>query len=188
MFSKTNKPNSKDAPASVPVPSDLPDLGKTPVMASAQPAPRPLPARAVSTLASDLTFEGNVVGPGELVVDGTVRGDVKVSRLTVGETGNVEGNVMADYVEVRGRVVGGVTGKQVKLISTAYVDGDISHEQLAIDVGAYFQGRCLQGRKDGQGAQPASPAQAYTQPTYAQPLPTAAPVDTGQLIELKPAG
>ncbi len=183
MFSKTNKPIQKDAPASVPVPGDLPDLGKGPQM-SAAAAPRSLPARAVSTLASDLTFEGNVAGPGELVVDGTVRGDVKVARLTVGETGNIEGNVMADYVEVRGRVVGGVAGKQVKLVSTAYVDGDISHEQLAIDVGAYFQGRCLQGRKDGQpNAAPASPAQ-----TYAQPLPVAPPVDTGQLIELKPAG
>jgi cytoskeletal protein CcmA (bactofilin family) len=182
MFSKTNKPAPKDVPASVPTPNDLPDLTRGPQM-SAAPAPRPLPARAVSTLASDLTFEGNVTGPGELVVDGTVRGDVKVARLTVGETGNVEGSVMADYVEVRGRVVGGVTGKQVKLISTAYVDGDISHEQLAIDVGAYFQGRCLQGRKDGQAAVGASPAQ-----TYAQPLPVAPPVDTGQLIELKPAG
>ena len=187
MFSKTNKPNTKDAPASVPVPGDLPDLNKTQHAAAPQPAPRAIPGRAVSTLASDLTFEGNVTGPGELVVDGTVRGDVKVSRLTVGETGNVEGNVMADYVEVRGRVVGGVTGKQVKLVSTAYVDGDVTHEQLAIDTGAYFQGRCLQARKDGQPA-PAPQAVAQPAPTYAQPLPAVPPVDTGQLIELKPAG
>jgi cytoskeletal protein CcmA (bactofilin family) len=177
MFSKTNKPQAKDAPASVPVPNDLPDLTRT---AQAAPAPRPAPAKAVSMLASDLLFEGNVSGPGDLHVDGTVKGDVKVQRLTVGETGNVEGNVLADYVEVRGRVVGAVTGKQVKLVSTAYVDGDISHEQLSIDVGAYFQGRCLQGRKDGMPA-PASHAQAYAP----QPAPA---VDTGQLIELKPAG
>jgi cytoskeletal protein CcmA (bactofilin family) len=188
MFSKTNKPTRQEANA-VPVPADLPDLNK-PTMQSAPP-PRPQPARAVSTLASDLTFEGNVTGPGELVVDGTVRGDVKVARLTVGETGNIEGNVTADHVEVKGRVVGAVTGKQVKLISTAYVDGDITHEQLSIDVGAYFQGRCLQGRKDGQAAAPASPAQAYqaapsfTAPAQAAPAPA---VDTGQLIELKPAG
>ncbi len=192
MFSKTNKPNRQEAQAPVPVPADLPDLNK-PAMTTA-PVHRPQPARAVSTLASDLTFEGNVSGPGELVVDGTVRGDVKVARLTVGETGNIEGNVMADFVEVKGRVVGAVTGKQVKLISTAYVDGDISHEQLSIDVGAYFQGRCLQGRKDGQAAAPASPAQSYqaappTYPTSSDVAPTpSAAVDTGQLIELKPAG
>ncbi len=46
MFSKTSKPDSKDAPASVSVPSDLPELGKGPQM-SAAAAPRPLPARAV---------------------------------------------------------------------------------------------------------------------------------------------
>jgi cytoskeletal protein CcmA (bactofilin family) len=184
MFSKTNKPNRSEAPAPVPVPNDLPDLTAKPTMTAAA-APKPAPQRAISTLASDLTFEGNVSGPGDLHVDGTVRGDVKVSRLTVGETGNIEGSVRADYVEIRGRVVGGVTGKQVKLISTAYVDGDISHEQLSIDVGAYFQGRCLQGRKDGQAAMPSSPAQTYAPPPAA---PAAPPVDTGQLIELKPAG
>ncbi len=38
----------------------------------------------------------------------------------------IEGGVSADYVEVRGRIVGAVSGKQVKLISTAYVDCDIT--------------------------------------------------------------
>ena len=55
--------------------------------------------------------------------------------------------------EARGRVIGSLSAKQVRLYGTAYVDGDITHEQLSIDVGAYFQGRCLQGRK--QESQPA---------------------------------
>jgi hypothetical protein len=33
------------------------------------------------------------------------------------------------------------------LQATAYVEGDITHDQLAIDVGAFFQGRCLQNRR-----------------------------------------
>jgi cytoskeletal protein CcmA (bactofilin family) len=85
-----------------------------------------------------------------------------------------------------------VNGKQVKLMSTAYVDGDISHEQLSIDVGAYFQGRCLQGRKaDAPAQQPQTAAMGFAAPSYASPQPSPAPVasaDSGQLIELKPAG
>ncbi|MBS0296216.1 MAG: polymer-forming cytoskeletal protein [Proteobacteria bacterium] len=196
MFSKSKTPRPEAN--QVPVPP-LPDL-KAPQpqqahmqgQVAAQPQQRaPLPGKAPSMLASDLTFEGNITGAGDLHIDGTVRGDVKVGRLTVGETGNVEGNVQAEYVEVRGRVVGGVNGKQVKLMSTAYVDGDISHEQLSIDVGAYFQGRCLQGRKVAEAAPQHAPQQqaGYSTPVYSQPAPAPAPaVDTGQLIELKPAG
>lgn len=176
MFNKTNKPQQKQA-ASVPIPP-LPDLP------SSQGAKKPSGAKVGSVLASDLTFEGNITGSGELHIDGTVRGDVKVARLTVGETGNVEGSVFGDSIEIRGRVVGSVTGKQVRLMGTAYVDGDISHEQLSIDVGAYFQGRCLQSRKgEAPQAHHAPSGGGYaTAPSYSGPAP-----DNGQLIELKPA-
>lgn len=99
--------------------------------------------RAASLLSEDLTVEGNVVCDGEVQIDGVVRGDVRVSRLTIGETGHVEGQVFSEAVEVRGRVIGSITAKQVRLYGTAYVDGDITHEQLAIENGAFFQGRSL---------------------------------------------
>lgn len=167
MFSKT-KSAAKPARTAEPIPP-LPDL-PSPSQARRAGAPQsePTPAapsqvpsgKGLSTLSADLTFEGNVSGAGDLQVDGAIKGDVRVGRLIVGETGAVEGNVSADYVEVRGRIVGGVNGKQVKLLGTAYVDGDISHEQLSIDVGAYFQGRCVQGRRDAPAAAPSAPTPA----------------------------
>jgi len=174
MFNKTKTPKPEAQP--VPIPDDLPDLtrGTTPV--AAQAAPRTVPGKTTSLLSSDLTFEGNITGAGDLHIDGAVRGDVKVGRLTVGETGNVEGSVSGDFVEVRGRVVGSVSGKQVKLMGTAYVDGDITHEQLSIDVGAYFQGRCLQARKADQAAAP-TPQQpvGFAAPSYSAPQPSPVP-------------
>jgi cytoskeletal protein CcmA (bactofilin family) len=135
-------------------------------------APSAVPnGRGLSTLSSDLVFEGNVSGAGDLQIDGQVKGDVRVGRLIVGETGAVEGNVQADYVEVRGRVVGSVQGKQVKLVATAYVDGDITAEQLSIDVGAFFQGRVAQGQRQA----PAAVAPVVSQVPQPTPLPVAAP-------------
>lgn len=174
MFNKTKTP--KPEPTPVPIPDDLPDLtrGTTPV--AAQAAPRAAAGKTSSLLSSDLTFEGNITGAGDLHIDGAVRGDVKVGRLIVGETGNVEGSVMGDFVEVRGRVVGSVSGKQVKLMGTAYVDGDITHEQLSIDVGAYFQGRCLQARKADQAAPaPAPQPVGFAAPSYSGPQPSPVP-------------
>jgi cytoskeletal protein CcmA (bactofilin family) len=198
MFSKTKQPAPAPRPETKaePIPP-LPDL--TAAQAARKPsAPAPMaaPSRTASLLSADLTFEGNIIGSGDLHIDGTVRGDVKVGRLTVGETGNVEGGIQADTVEIRGRVVGAVSGKQVKLVGTAFVDGDISHEQLSIDVGAYFQGRCLQSRKADPAPSSASssPAAAvgFATPSYGASAPSSSPAaapaqDTGQLIELKPA-
>jgi len=117
-------------------------------------------------------------------VDGSVKGDVRVGRLIVGETGAIEGSVTADYLEVRGRVVGGVSGKQVKLVSTAYVDGDITAEQLSIDIGAYFQGRVLQSRRDAPAPAAAAPRPAPVETPAPALAPTPAP-EAPQAIEMK---
>ncbi|KAK0350443.1 hypothetical protein LTR94_029021 [Friedmanniomyces endolithicus] len=110
--------------------------------------------RAVSTLSADLNFQGDVAGAGDLQVDGHIKGDLQVGRLVVGETGAVEGAIRADFVEVRGRIVGSVQAKQIKLLATAYVDGDLTADQLSIDVGAFFQERGAQSQRK---ASPLSP-------------------------------
>lgn len=99
--------------------------------------------KAASLISQDLTVEGAVIGEGELHLDGVIRGDVRVGRLTLGDTGHVEGAIQAETVDVRGRVIGSITAKQVRLYGTAYVDGDITHEQLSVESGAFFQGRSL---------------------------------------------
>jgi cytoskeletal protein CcmA (bactofilin family) len=94
-------------------------------------------------IASDLTLEGNVSGGGELQIDGTIKGDVRAERVTIGDGGHVDGGVYAESVEVRGRVTGSISAKQVRLYGDCHVDGDITHEQLAMETGAFFQGRSL---------------------------------------------
>jgi cytoskeletal protein CcmA (bactofilin family) len=99
--------------------------------------------KVASLIAEGVTLDGGLVGDGELHLDGTIRGDLKVERLTIGESGLVEGSVTAESIECRGRVAGAIIAKQVKLHSSAHVDGDVTHEELSIEAGAYFQGRSL---------------------------------------------
>jgi cytoskeletal protein CcmA (bactofilin family) len=130
-----------------------------------------------SLVSPDLTIEGGITGDGEMQIDGVVRGDVRIGRLTIGETGHVEGSIYAEAVEVRGRVVGAITAKQVRLYGTAYIDGDITHEQLAMETGAFFQGRSLKFQR------PATPPPqpAPVQQAIAAPVPTL----EGQSVEAK---
>jgi len=98
---------------------------------------------ACSLIAENVSLEGDLNSDGDVQLDGAVRGDMAVAHLTIGETGQVEGAVSAEAVEVRGRVVGTITARTVKLYATAHVDGDITHGQLAVEPGAYFAGRSV---------------------------------------------
>ena len=152
MFSKTVKTTTPvpitPEPEPVRAKVDLP-------MANPSDPPPTRKAIVASLIAENMTLEGGLSGDGELQVDGTVRGDVRVSKVTIGEAGQVEGSVQAEAIEIRGRVVGEVTAKQVRLYNTAHVDGDITHEQLAMETGAFFQGRSLKFQRPA--AQPAAP-------------------------------
>lgn len=96
-----------------------------------------------SFVAGGILIEGDIATAGDLHLDGTVRGDLNVGWLTLGESGSVTGAIKADTIEVRGRVVGTITARQVKLGSTAHVEGDIRHAELSIEAGAHFEGRSL---------------------------------------------
>lgn len=160
MFSKQNKTPPKPTAVSAPAPTPA-------TLAPEQPKARP---KVASLISDGITIEGGVVGDGELQIDGIVRGDVRVARLTVGDTGHIEGSVYAEATEIRGRVIGSVTAKQVRLYGTAYVDGDITHEQLAMETGAFFQGRSLKFQRPQAQAPQSSPAPQAPSPMQGQPL------------------
>jgi cytoskeletal protein CcmA (bactofilin family) len=86
-----------------------------------------------SVLSSDLTIVGNLRTTGDVQVEGTVQGDIRAHLLTVGESANIEGEIVADDVVVTGKVTGRVRGLKVRLTSTARVEGDIIHKTIAIE-------------------------------------------------------
>ena len=100
-------------------------------------------AQVASLITQAMTIEGNLKGDGELQVDCVIRGDVSVSRLSVGETGRIEGAVTAESVDVRGSVTGSITAREIRLHATARVEGDVTHDALTVDTGARFAGRSL---------------------------------------------
>lgn len=95
-----------------------------------------------SIIAADLHVQGNILTEGELQVDGTVEGDITGRMLTIGESGEVVGQIASDEVIIQGSVNGSVRARKVHLTSTCRVIADISHELICIDEGASFDGQC----------------------------------------------
>jgi cytoskeletal protein CcmA (bactofilin family) len=132
-------------------------------------APAPTAKQGTSLICGDLKIEGSITGGAEVQIDGQITGDVRVERVLIGESGHVEGGVYAEAVEVRGRISGSITAKLVRLHGAAHVEGDITHEQLAIETGAFFQGRSLRLQR------PAPQPQITTPKPVAAATPVARP-------------
>ncbi len=97
---------------------------------------------APSILSADLTVTGDINSEGEVQIDGKVVGDARCTTLTIGVTGSLTGQVFADHALIRGKVEGQIRAHNVTLTRTARVIGDIIHESLMIEPGAFVEGRC----------------------------------------------
>ena len=95
-----------------------------------------------SIISAHLSIEGNLNSGGEIQVDGVVNGDIRCKALIVGVKGSVVGEVVAQTVRMHGAIKGMIRAKSVFLASTARMSGDVEHESLAIEPGAYMEGHC----------------------------------------------
>ncbi len=94
-----------------------------------------------SIISPDLEIVGDLKSNGEIQIDGTVKGDIAGHLLTVGEEGKVDGSTVGETVRIFGTLKGRVEAKTVHLAKSAKVTADITHESLAIEAGAKFEGR-----------------------------------------------
>ena len=100
-----------------------------------------LPApEADSSISSDLSIVGKIVGQGRLAIFGHVEGEVHASTVQIGDGAQVVGDIAAEELTIGGRVKGAIHANRVKLTSTAVVEGDIFHRSLAIEENAQFEG------------------------------------------------
>ncbi|MDX5330619.1 MAG: polymer-forming cytoskeletal protein [Caulobacteraceae bacterium] len=144
MFEKTSKSQNR-------LPTD--EALKVPSSPAAAAAAKPKPASLIS---QGVCIQGNISGEAEVQIDGLVRGDVRVGKLMLGPQGRIEGSVVAVVAEIRGHIKGPMKARQVRLYGTAHIEGDIAHEQLAMETGATFEGRSVRLAKAAEGAAPAA--------------------------------
>jgi len=97
---------------------------------------------APSLFSKDLRITGDLNSDGEIHVDGGVVGDIRTKTLLVGESADIKGEVVADTVTVHGRITGLIKARSVHLAKTAKMIGDVLHEDLSIEAGAFLEGHC----------------------------------------------
>lgn len=93
-------------------------------------------------ISPDLHVRGDMITVGDMQIDGILEGNVKSGFLGVGPSAVVTGEIEAEDVIIRGKLTGRIRARSVTLTSTARVIGDIWHEVLSIEAGAFLEGHC----------------------------------------------
>jgi cytoskeletal protein CcmA (bactofilin family) len=99
---------------------------------------RPMP----SIVSSNLRIHGDLESDGDIQVEGIVEGDVRSHTIIVGDSATIRGDITGEAVHVRGSVTGSITARTVTLASSSRVVGNVLHESLSIEPGAFLDGEC----------------------------------------------
>ncbi len=145
MFTKRPENDGMNVPAPKPI------MGQQPALPPAGAMPQnPLGTKTMlkgsnkmvpSIIGADLTITGNVISKGEVQVDGSIEVQKIVSENTGVTVAEINGVVVAEDVVVRGQVTGSIHGVRVTLQASSQVNGDVTHQSLAIEQGAFFEGK-----------------------------------------------
>lgn len=85
--------------------------------------------------------EGSIEYSGNVIVEGTILGDVRCSNILVTERGTVDGTICADAATIMGEASGVICADQVTLRTACSVTADIFHKNLSLENGCYFEGK-----------------------------------------------
>lgn len=99
-------------------------------------------------LSNDVHIKGSLKFGDELVLDGSVEGEInsEAGHLTVGENASIKGEVNTRAVVVFGKVDGNLTvTERCELKADAEIVGDIRAGTLSIEEGAAFMGQSSVG-------------------------------------------
>jgi cytoskeletal protein CcmA (bactofilin family) len=97
-------------------------------------------ASMASVISKALKITGELESTEDIQIDGQIEGDVRGVGVKIGQNAKVKGTVYGDEVELAGTIDGKIEAKKVILAGTARMTGDIWHQDIKIESGAFING------------------------------------------------
>ena len=134
-------------------------FSKKPEELSPAGASRPVASGSTfSVIGADVTIRGDLSASADLHVDGTVEGDIACASLVQGESSRVEGSIEAATARLAGRVRGTINVRELVILKSAVIEGDVHYDALTIEQGAQVEGRFAHAAAKPADAAPKAPA------------------------------
>jgi cytoskeletal protein CcmA (bactofilin family) len=119
-------------------------------------------------LGKSVFVKGDITGNEDVYVDGQVEGTIQLpgNSLTIGPNGRVHANIAARNLIVGGSLDGNIqVTERTEFRRTAVVNGDVQSKRIAIEEGAYFNGKLEIVPESKPQAAPAVAAAASSAPS-----------------------
>lgn len=98
-------------------------------------------ASTFSVLGSDTAIKGDISASADLHIDGRIEGDVTCTSLVQGESSEIVGAVKAESARLAGTLRGTISARELVVLKTARIHGDVHYDALTIEQGAQVDGR-----------------------------------------------
>jgi cytoskeletal protein CcmA (bactofilin family) len=109
----------------------------------------------MAMIGKSVVIKGELSGSEDLYIDGQVEGniDLRDHSVTVGPAGKVKAGISAKTIVVQGKVDGSLTASdRLDLRKSAIVTGNLTTQRIAIEEGAFLQGKVDIQKDAGKGA------------------------------------
>lgn len=93
-----------------------------------------------SVFGADIRITGDVVASADLHIDGHVEGDVTCTALVQGEASEIVGAITAASARLSGSVRGTIAVRDLVVLKSARIYGDVHYDSLTIEQGAQVEG------------------------------------------------
>ncbi|WP_371136494.1 polymer-forming cytoskeletal protein [Novosphingobium sp.] len=94
-----------------------------------------------SVFGADIRITGDVAASADLHVDGRIEGDVTCTSLVQGEASEIVGAVRAETARLAGVIRGTISVRDLVVLKSARIHGDVHYDSLTIEQGAQVEGR-----------------------------------------------
>jgi cytoskeletal protein CcmA (bactofilin family) len=96
-----------------------------------------------ATIGPSIRIKGEILGEGNVVIQGRVEGKVNIKRgqVTVAKNGLIKADIHGKVISVEGEVQGNLVGEeQVVVRESGVVNGDMKAPRICLQEGANFRG------------------------------------------------
>lgn len=92
-------------------------------------------------LSRDLKIEGDITSLGLIEIEGAIKGTIRGNVVIIRENGVVEGDLIAESLNIRGNFLGNIRAKTISVSSKAVINGVIEYQTLCVEDGASIDGQ-----------------------------------------------
>ena len=94
-----------------------------------------------SILSNSLKVRGDLISSGMIEIEGLIDGNISSNSVILREDAQVEGEIIAESVIIKGSFRGNIRAKNISISSKAKVFGAIEYMCLAVEDGASIEGQ-----------------------------------------------